>query len=124
MTKMPPKLILPHFPPSSSLSPPLYIKPQFSATSQNQKTLTMANTTPQVQIQAQDEDQYGVLLYYKYTEITDLNSLQAFYESNCNSLGLLGRVRLSPHGVNVTVCTFPLVVLKPNTKRLHFYFFP
>ncbi|XP_075656913.1 rhodanese-like domain-containing protein 6 [Castanea sativa] len=59
----------------------------------------MADTTPQ----SQDEDQYGVLLYYKYTQITDLDSLFSFYESNCNSLSLLGRVRLSPHGVNVTV---------------------
>ncbi|KAF5463304.1 hypothetical protein F2P56_019226 [Juglans regia] len=51
----------------------------------------------------QDRQQYGVLLYYKYTEIPDLNDLVAFYECNCNSLGLLGRVRLSPQGVNVTV---------------------
>ncbi|XP_050273722.1 rhodanese-like domain-containing protein 6 [Quercus robur] len=50
-----------------------------------------------------DEDQYGVLLYYKYAQITDLDSLFSFYESNCKSLSLLGRVRLSPHGVNVTV---------------------
>ncbi|XP_030959772.1 rhodanese-like domain-containing protein 6 [Quercus lobata] len=50
-----------------------------------------------------DEDQYGVLLYYKYAQITDLDSLFSFYESNCDSLSLLGRVRLSPHGVNVTV---------------------
>ncbi|XP_059440033.1 rhodanese-like domain-containing protein 6 isoform X2 [Corylus avellana] len=53
--------------------------------------------------QAQDEERYGVLLYYKYIEIPDLDELVAFYESNCNSLGLLGRVRLSPNGVNVTV---------------------
>ncbi|XP_022719543.1 rhodanese-like domain-containing protein 6 isoform X2 [Durio zibethinus] len=49
------------------------------------------------------KDEYGVLLYYKYASIPDLNSLFSFYESNCNSLGLLGRVRLSPNGVNVTV---------------------
>ncbi|XVF05930.1 hypothetical protein REPUB_Repub06bG0004300 [Reevesia pubescens] len=49
------------------------------------------------------DDEYGVLLYYKYASIPDLNSLLSFYESNCNSLGLLGRVRLSPNGVNVTV---------------------
>lgn len=48
-------------------------------------------------------DQYGVLLYYKYTQIPDLNDLLTFYESNCSSLGLLGRVRISSHGVNVTV---------------------
>nr|XP_011466188.1 PREDICTED: rhodanese-like domain-containing protein 6 isoform X2 [Fragaria vesca subsp. vesca] len=51
----------------------------------------------------QDEDQYGVLLYYKYTQIPDLDDLYNFYNSNCNSLSLLGRVRLSTLGVNVTV---------------------
>ncbi|KAJ1383511.1 Serine hydrolase FSH [Sesbania bispinosa] len=48
-------------------------------------------------------DQYGVLLYYKYAEIPNLDDLSTFYHSNCSSLGLLGRVRLSSHGVNVTV---------------------
>lgn len=48
-------------------------------------------------------DQYGVLLYYKYTPIPDLNELFTFYNISCNSLSLLGRVRLSPNGVNVTV---------------------
>lgn len=52
----------------------------------------------------EDEEQYGVLLYYKYTSVPDLDELVSFYESSCNSLGLLGRVRLSPKGVNVTVC--------------------
>jgi predicted sulfurtransferase/predicted esterase len=51
----------------------------------------------------EDEEQYGVLLYYKYTSVPDLDELVSFYESSCNSLGLLGRVRLSPKGVNVTV---------------------
>lgn len=51
----------------------------------------------------EEEEQYGVVLYYKYTSVPDLNSLATFYDSNCNSLGLLGRVRLAPHGVNVTV---------------------
>ncbi|XP_061361428.1 rhodanese-like domain-containing protein 6 [Gastrolobium bilobum] len=50
-----------------------------------------------------NKDQYGVLLYYKYVEIPNLNELVTFYDSNCSSLGLLGRVRLSSHGVNVTV---------------------
>ncbi|XP_010553714.1 PREDICTED: rhodanese-like domain-containing protein 6 [Tarenaya hassleriana] len=51
----------------------------------------------------EEEEPYGVLLYYKYTSIPALSELASFYESNCSSLGLLGRVRLSPHGVNVTV---------------------
>lgn len=48
-------------------------------------------------------DEYGVLLYYNYTKIPDLDDLFTFYNSNCTSLSLLGRVRLAPHGVNVTV---------------------
>lgn len=48
---------------------------------------------------------YGVLLYYKYTTSTipDLQDLLDFYSSSCTSLSLLGRVRISPNGVNVTV---------------------
>ena len=49
------------------------------------------------------EDKYGVLLYYKYAEIPNLDDLLTFYHSNCSSLSLLGRVRLSSHDVNVTV---------------------
>lgn len=44
-----------------------------------------------------------MLLYYNYAEIPDLNHLLTFYNSNCSSLNLRGRVRLSTHGVNVTV---------------------
>ncbi|KAL5138639.1 Rhodanese-like domain-containing protein 6 [Glycine soja] len=54
------------------------------------------------------EDKYGVLLYYKYAEIPNLDDLLTFYHSNCSSLSLLGRVRLSSHGVNVTV-SVPLI---------------
>ncbi|KAK7344285.1 hypothetical protein VNO77_13725 [Canavalia gladiata] len=50
-----------------------------------------------------DREQYGVLLYYNYADIPNLDDLVTFYHSNCSSLRLLGRVRLSPHGVNVTV---------------------
>lgn len=51
------------------------------------------------------ENGYGVLLYYKYTTspIPDLQELFNFYQTNCTSLSLLGRVRLSPLGVNVTI---------------------
>ncbi|MCL7036798.1 hypothetical protein MKW94_023602 [Papaver nudicaule] len=45
----------------------------------------------------------GILLYYKYAEIPDVNNLVEFYNSNCKSLNLLGRVRIAPDGVNVTV---------------------
>nr|XP_043621535.1 rhodanese-like domain-containing protein 6 [Erigeron canadensis]XP_043621536.1 rhodanese-like domain-containing protein 6 [Erigeron canadensis]XP_043621538.1 rhodanese-like domain-containing protein 6 [Erigeron canadensis]XP_043621539.1 rhodanese-like domain-containing protein 6 [Erigeron canadensis] len=49
------------------------------------------------------DDEYGVLLYYKYTDIPNIDDLFRFYNSNCNSLSLIGRVRLAPHGVNVTI---------------------
>ncbi|XP_072998133.1 rhodanese-like domain-containing protein 6 [Typha latifolia] len=45
----------------------------------------------------------GVLLYYKYAPVPDVPSLVRFYNSNSRSLGLLGRVRIAPDGVNVTV---------------------
>ncbi|XP_020222166.1 rhodanese-like domain-containing protein 6 [Cajanus cajan] len=53
--------------------------------------------------QNKDNDQYAVLLYYKYAEVPNLDDLATFYRSNCSSLRLLGRVRLSSRGVNVTV---------------------
>ncbi|XP_031397094.1 rhodanese-like domain-containing protein 6 isoform X4 [Punica granatum] len=52
---------------------------------------------------AGEGEQYGLLLYYKYASVPDLDELVSFYQSNCSSLGLLGRVRVAPHGVNVTV---------------------
>lgn len=50
-----------------------------------------------------DDHQYGVLLYYKYANIPNLDDLVSFYQSNCTSLALVGRVRLASQGVNVTV---------------------
>lgn len=76
-----------------------------------------------------EEDEYGVLLYYKYAQIPDIDDLFAFYNSNCSSLSLLGRVRLSPLGVNVTVskvfhflCVSDLELsrLPPNSKILSY----
>lgn len=49
------------------------------------------------------EEGDGILLYYRYAEVPDVNDLVNFYDSNCKSLGLLGRVRIAPDGVNVTV---------------------
>ncbi|KAL4556035.1 hypothetical protein LXL04_038673 [Taraxacum kok-saghyz] len=57
----------------------------------------MSNTT------TTKDDEYGVLLYYNYTKIPNLNDLFTFYNTNCTSLSLLGRIRLSPHGVNATI---------------------
>lgn len=67
------------------------------------------NNEDHEQREDEKEDQYGVLLYYKYTQIPDLDELFTFYHSNCNSLSLLGRVRISPLGVNVTVCSVSFV---------------
>ncbi|WOL03252.1 rhodanese-like domain-containing protein 6 isoform X1 [Canna indica] len=57
--------------------------------------------TPESRIEGGDGA--GILLYYKYAPVPDLPSLVRFYDSNCRSLALLGRVRISPGGVNVTV---------------------
>jgi len=74
-----------------------------------------------------DKEQYGVLLYYNYAEISDLNHLLTFYHSNCTSLNLRGRVRLSTHGVNVTVSNhkcyfFFLSISSFNSYRYSFLF--
>ncbi|GER44001.1 rhodanese-like domain-containing protein 6 [Striga asiatica] len=63
----------------------------------------MAEHGINLKLENEKEKDYGVLLYYKYTSIPDLQSLFDFYNANCTSLSLLGRVRLSSHGVNVTV---------------------
>ncbi|KAF4347253.1 hypothetical protein G4B88_015763 [Cannabis sativa] len=64
---------------------------------------SMESNNKRVEPEPQQEEDHGVLLYYKYAQIPDLDHLLAFYNSNCTSLHLLGRVRLSPLGVNVTV---------------------
>ncbi|GAQ88930.1 hypothetical protein KFL_004700120 [Klebsormidium nitens] len=45
----------------------------------------------------------GVLLYYKYVPISDVPLIVKWYEDLCTSLGLVGRIRVSPEGVNVTI---------------------
>ncbi|XP_021772439.1 rhodanese-like domain-containing protein 6 [Chenopodium quinoa] len=72
----------------------------------NTKERETKRTTPSMsKTKEEEEEKQGVLLYYKYTSspIENLNQLFTFYESNCFSLGLLGRVRLAPQGVNVTI---------------------
>ncbi|KAJ4773127.1 rhodanese-like domain protein [Rhynchospora pubera] len=53
--------------------------------------------------EAKEQQPYGVLLYYKYAKIPDVKSTSEIYDSHCRSLGLVGRVRIAPDGVNVTV---------------------
>ncbi|CAN1821398.1 Rhodanese-like domain-containing protein 6 [Linum perenne] len=63
-----------------------------------------SKTERQRQEEEEEKDLYGILLYYRYTcSIPDLDSLLSFYRHNCNSLSILGRVRLSSNGVNVTI---------------------
>ena len=53
------------------------------------------------------ESQEGVLLYYKYTDVTSLaggrEGLRTWYEMSCLELGLVGRVRVAKDGVNATL---------------------
>jgi len=50
-----------------------------------------------------DGETHGVLLYYKFVVIPDVPAVVAWFSSLCSSLGLLGRIRIAPDGVNVTV---------------------
>lgn len=50
-----------------------------------------------------EQESSGILLYYKYTTVPNIESLVLFFESNCKSLNLLGRVRIASNGVNVTI---------------------
>ncbi|CAN0918553.1 Rhodanese-like domain-containing protein 6 [Linum grandiflorum] len=63
----------------------------------------MEESKEQKRLEEEREDPYGILLYYRYTLISDLHSLLSFYRHNCHSLSLLGRVRLSSNGANVTI---------------------
>lgn len=76
-------------------------------------------------VQEGGENGYGVLLYYKYftCPIPDLQHLYDFYSSNCTSLSLLGRVRLSPNGVNATVLISVLFLPLIGSKIGNWNFF-
>ena len=51
---------------------------------------------------------YGVLLYYKYVDIPDTCRVRDWLHSLCHRLALVGRVRISPQGINATVRTHSL----------------
>ncbi len=44
-----------------------------------------------------------VILYYAFTPLADPEALRLWQETLCRSLGLKGRILLSPHGINGTV---------------------
>ncbi|KAL2620214.1 hypothetical protein R1flu_000419 [Riccia fluitans] len=45
----------------------------------------------------------GVLLYYKFARIDDPEETKNWLFDLCSSLGLLGRIRVAPDGINITV---------------------
>lgn len=73
-----------------------------------------------------EKEEDGVLLYYRYVTIPDVSSMALFFHANCESLGLLGRVRISSSGVNVTVRS-PLYISLPSfcfsvfSSLVHFF---
>lgn len=44
-----------------------------------------------------------VILYYAFTPIADLAALRLWQKTLCESLGLKGRILISPHGINGTL---------------------
>ncbi len=44
-----------------------------------------------------------ILLYYKFTPITDPVSVKLWQKTLCDSLNLTGRILISKHGINGTV---------------------
>jgi len=48
-------------------------------------------------------DLQKVLLYYRFTPIADPQSMMLWQKTLCESLGIKGRILVSPHGINGTV---------------------
>ena len=46
---------------------------------------------------------YKVLLYYGFTPLADPEAIRLWQRDLCESLGLAGRILISPHGINATV---------------------
>ena len=46
---------------------------------------------------------YKVLLFYAFTPLADPDAIRLWQRDLCESLGLGGRILLSPHGINATV---------------------
>jgi UPF0176 protein len=44
-----------------------------------------------------------VILFYGFTPITDTDALKLWQKSLCQSLGIKGRIIVSPHGINGTL---------------------
>lgn len=51
-----------------------------------------------------EETVQGVLLYYKYVDLTEKQgAVQDWMERLCQDLGLRGRIRVAKDGINTTV---------------------
>ncbi|KAL3681523.1 hypothetical protein R1sor_024479 [Riccia sorocarpa] len=50
-----------------------------------------------------DAVEEGILLYYKFARIDDPEETKNWLFNLCSSLGLLGRIRVAPDGINITV---------------------
>ncbi|CAM6088333.1 unnamed protein product [Calypogeia fissa] len=50
-----------------------------------------------------DHEEEGVLLYYQFVQIADPEKMKTWLFDMSASLGLLGRIRVAPDGINVTV---------------------
>ncbi len=46
---------------------------------------------------------YKVLLYYCFTPLSDPEAVRLWQRDLCESLGLGGRIIVSPHGINGTI---------------------
>jgi UPF0176 protein len=44
-----------------------------------------------------------IILYYKFTPITDPEAVRLWQRTLCEKLNLKGRILISPHGINGTV---------------------
>ena len=44
-----------------------------------------------------------ILLYYKFTPISDTQTMMLWQKTLTNNLALRGRILISPHGINGTV---------------------
>lgn len=64
----------------------------------------------------------GVLLYYKFAQIDDPDGMKTWLFDLCSSLGLLGRIRVAPDGINITVRCFVLSSTSSRVRISSFMF--
>jgi UPF0176 protein len=74
-------------------------------------------------------DEYAIILFYRYRHVEDPCDLLSYLRTLCISLGLLGRVLVSPEGINGTlsgsveaVTTFTDCVVAEESAIFHALF--